>query len=68
LADPAGPLGAVFDPSDPASIAAAVKEVEDALPELRPRAWRAARERYAWQHEEEKLTALYRALTPRGED
>jgi glycosyltransferase involved in cell wall biosynthesis len=68
LADPAGPLGAVFDPSDPASIAVAVKEVEDALPELRPRAWRAARERYAWQHEEEKLTALYRALSPRGED
>ena len=66
LDDPEGPLGAVCDPTDPASIAAGLRELLTLDPvaaaELRARCLRAAHARYAWEAEAEKLLALYREL------
>ena len=64
--DPDGPLGAVCDPTDPASIAAAIRSILD-LPAderaaLRTRILRAAHERWNWETESAKLVALYEAL------
>jgi glycosyltransferase involved in cell wall biosynthesis len=64
---PEGPVGAVFDPADPASIALAIKHLEPDLPELRRRAWLVARSRFSWRLERAKVTRLYARLgTPGG--
>lgn len=67
LEDPAGPLGAVCDPSSPDSIAAAVRSIlELPAPEqaaLRERCLRAAHERWNWEIEGARLLELYAELT-----
>lgn len=66
LQDPGGPLGAVFDPTDPAAIAAAIRSLLDLSPEdraeLRARCRRAAQERWNWETEVAGLVELYRDL------
>lgn len=66
LEDPDGPLGAVCDPADPASIAAAIRSILDLGPteraDLRARCLRAAHERWNWETESAKLVALYASL------
>jgi glycosyltransferase involved in cell wall biosynthesis len=64
--DPDGPLGAVCDPTSPASIALAIRSIVD-LPEaaradLRERCLRAARERWNWETESARLVERYRRL------
>jgi glycosyltransferase involved in cell wall biosynthesis len=64
--DPAGALGTVCDPVDPASIAAAIRAVTDAGSEARA-AWRArcllaAAERWNWETESARLVELYASL------
>jgi glycosyltransferase involved in cell wall biosynthesis len=66
LDDPGGPLGALCDPTDPASIAAAIRSILD-LPavdraELRARCRRAAVERWNWETESARLVDLYADL------
>lgn len=59
-------VGTVCDPDDPVSIAAAVRAIVDD-PEAAARfraATRVAIGRYNWDHEEQKLLALYRRLEP----
>ena len=66
LEDPDGPLGAVCDPADPASIAAAIRSILDLGPQeraaLRARCLRAAHERWNWETESGRLVALYDSL------
>ncbi len=66
LDDPDGPLGAVCDPADPASIASAIRSVLDLDPadraNLRSRCLRAAHDRWNWETESAKLVALYASL------
>lgn len=66
LDDPDGPLGAVCDPADPASVAAAIRSILDLAPAerdaLRARCLRAAHERWNWETESARLVALYDAL------
>lgn len=66
LEDPDGPLGAVCDPADPASVAAAIRSILDLSPEerdgLRARCLHAAHERWNWETESAHLVALYDAL------
>jgi glycosyltransferase involved in cell wall biosynthesis len=66
LDDPDGPLGAVCDPADPASIAAAIRSILDLDPvaraDLRARCLRAAHNRWNWETESAKLVALYASL------
>ena len=61
-----GPLGAVCDPSDPASIAAAIRSILDldstARTALRTRVLEAAHRRWNWETESERLLALYDEL------
>jgi glycosyltransferase involved in cell wall biosynthesis len=68
LDDPAGPLGAVCDPNDPASIARAIRSILERPPEdreaLRARCLVAAHERWNWTTEVDRLLALYRDLAP----
>jgi glycosyltransferase involved in cell wall biosynthesis len=63
LEDPAGPLGAVCDPSLPTSIAAATRTIIEASQEareaLRSRCLRAAHERWNWEAEGARLLDLY---------
>ena len=64
--NPEGPLGELFDPSSPASIAAAIRRILE-LPRaeyeaMARRARRAAVERWNWENEVTKLVALYREL------
>jgi glycosyltransferase involved in cell wall biosynthesis/SAM-dependent methyltransferase len=58
--------GVLCDPSDPADIARAIREVLDASPErraaLRENSLRAAREIYAWDRQAERLLALYEGI------
>jgi glycosyltransferase involved in cell wall biosynthesis len=58
--------GVLCDPTDPGSIAAAIREVLDAPPErrreLREAAFAAARGPYAWEHQADRLVEVYRAL------
>jgi glycosyltransferase involved in cell wall biosynthesis len=66
LEDPDGPLGAVCDPADPASVAAAIRSILELGPEqrdaLRRRCLRAAHERWNWETESARLVALYDSL------
>jgi glycosyltransferase involved in cell wall biosynthesis len=66
LDDPAGPLGAVCDPTSPAAIAAAIRSILDRPPAeraaLRARILRAAHERWNWETESARLVALYEEL------
>jgi glycosyltransferase involved in cell wall biosynthesis len=66
LEDPDGPLGATCDPSDPASIAIAVRSILERTSQdraaLRARCLRAAHERWNWETEEQVLLALYATL------
>ena len=68
--DPAGPLGAVCDPADPASIARAIRSILDLDPAgraaLRARCLTAAHERWNWETESAKLLALYAEPSPAG--
>jgi glycosyltransferase involved in cell wall biosynthesis len=70
LDDPDGPLGAVCDPTDPASIAGALRSILDLGPsagaELRARCRRAASARYDWATQLEILVALYGKVTGRA--
>ncbi len=70
LDNPGGPLGEVCDPSDPASIAAAIRRVLDPTEgerrALRARCLAAAHERWNWEHESAALVALYAALAGEG--
>ena len=69
LGDPAGPLGAVVDPTDPAAIATAIRSIVDLDPgsaaELRTRCRNAARDRWNWELESARLVALYREILGR---
>ena len=66
LEDPDGPLGAVCDPADPASVARAIRSILELSPAdrdaLRARCLRAAHERWNWETESAKLVALYDSL------
>lgn len=66
LDDPDGPLGAVCDPVDPGSIAAAIRSILDLDPAereaLRARCLRAAHERWNWETESARLVELYKSL------
>jgi glycosyltransferase involved in cell wall biosynthesis len=60
------PVGEIFDPTDPASIAAAVKRVlsdDQRYQARRVEARRLALEELNWEHEERKLLSLYGELT-----
>ena len=59
-------VGTVCNPDDPQSIAAAVRAIiDDPAADARFRAaTRVAITRYNWDHEEQKLLALYRRLAP----
>ena len=69
LGDPAGPLGAVVDPTDPAAIAAAIRSIVNldsrSAAELRNRCRNAARDRWNWEVESSRLVALYREILGR---
>jgi glycosyltransferase involved in cell wall biosynthesis len=66
LDDPDGPLGAVCDPADPASVAKAIRSIldlgQDERDALRARCLRAAHERWNWETESARLVALYVSL------
>jgi glycosyltransferase involved in cell wall biosynthesis len=70
LDGPTGPLGAVCDPGDPASLAAAVRAIVDRPPgevaALRERCRKAAADRWNWESEAARLAALYQAIATRG--
>jgi glycosyltransferase involved in cell wall biosynthesis len=64
--DPDGPLGAMCDPTDPRSIASAIRSILDldaaARTDMRARCLRAAHERWNWETESVKLVELYASL------
>jgi glycosyltransferase involved in cell wall biosynthesis len=64
--NPDGPLGVLFDPASPASIAVAIREILDLSPEayeaMAARCRRAAVERWNWETEAARLVDLYRDL------
>ena len=68
--DPDGPLGALCDPADPASIGAALRSILDldatATATLRARCLTAARLRWNWEAQSAGLLALYADLIPAG--
>jgi glycosyltransferase involved in cell wall biosynthesis len=65
--DPEGPLGALCDPTSPASIGAAIRSILDLDPaaraELRARCLRAAAARYTWEAQVPALLATYTRVT-----
>jgi len=67
MEDPDGPLGAVCDPADVASIADAARSILTMSPEeradLRSRCRKAATERWNWETESSRLVELYRDFT-----
>ncbi|HET9682289.1 MAG TPA: glycosyltransferase family 4 protein [Candidatus Limnocylindrales bacterium] len=69
VADPAGPLGVLVDPTSPAAIGAGIREILDAPPperaRIRARCLAAAHERWNWETESIKLLELYGRLTGR---
>jgi glycosyltransferase involved in cell wall biosynthesis len=66
LDDPAGPLGAVCDPSDPQAVATAISSIlnrsDHERAELRARCIRAAAARWNWEVQAEGLVQLFREL------
>ena len=64
--DPAGPLGEVCDPAEPASIGAAIRTIIELDPgareALHERCRTAARERWNWETESRGLLNLYADL------
>jgi glycosyltransferase involved in cell wall biosynthesis len=68
LSGPSGPLGAVCDPVDPASIAVAIRSIIDQSAEeqrvLRQRCLDAAHDRWNWETESTRLIELYDSLIP----
>jgi glycosyltransferase involved in cell wall biosynthesis len=70
LDDPAGALGGVCQPDDPASIATAIRAIVErpaaGTAELRERCRRAADERWNWETESARLVELYGSLVPAG--
>ena len=64
--DPAGPLGMLCDPTDPASIAASIADLlgrpADERAALRERCLGAARDRWNWETESARLIDLYADL------
>lgn len=66
LANPEGPVGAVFQPDDPASIRRALDEVEHGLGVLKTRAAEVARRHYCWDGEGRKLVDVYARLELAG--
>lgn len=68
LGDPTGPLGAVCDPAQPASIAAAIRDIidpsDDDLSTMRRRCLQSAHDRWNWETESVKLLALYDEIRP----
>ena len=70
LDDPAGLLGAVCDPADPASIAAAIRVVTDPSPDeraaMRARCLDVAHTRWNWETESSALVELYAGLGSRS--
>lgn len=70
LDDPAGPLGAVCNPTDPKAIAATIAAILD-LPaaerdSLRERCHRAAYERWNWEREVQRYLPLFRDSATAG--
>jgi glycosyltransferase involved in cell wall biosynthesis len=67
--DPDGPLGALCDPTDPASIGAAIRSILEVHPaaraDLRARCRRAAASRYDWATQLAALLAVYSRVTGR---
>ncbi|MEK6721634.1 MAG: glycosyltransferase [Chloroflexota bacterium] len=67
--DPDGPLGALCDPTDPASIGAALRTILDLEPDaradLRRRCRRDAQERYAWEPQMAVVLHTYEGVTGR---
>jgi glycosyltransferase involved in cell wall biosynthesis len=68
--NPEGPLGELFDPTSPASIAAAIRRILGLSPDdyaaMANRARRAAVERWNWETESARLVELYRDLEAAG--
>jgi glycosyltransferase involved in cell wall biosynthesis len=68
LMGPDGPLGAMCEPGDPASIALAIRSILELSPDdraaLRRRCRHAAETRWNWEVEAARLTALYADLLP----
>ena len=68
--DPAGPLGTTCDPTDPLSIAGAIRAIVERQPDeraaLRARCLRAAHQRWNWESESARLVDLYTGI--RGSD
>ena len=66
LDDPSGPLGGVCDPTDPASISAALRAIIDLPPDgraaLRARCLEAGHTRWNWERESATLVDLYASL------
>jgi glycosyltransferase involved in cell wall biosynthesis len=66
MEDPAGPLGVLCDPTDPASIAASIADLlgrpVDERRALRERCLAAARDRWNWETESARLVDLYADL------
>jgi glycosyltransferase involved in cell wall biosynthesis len=67
--DPAGPLGALCDPTDVRAIGGAIRSIVELSPEeraaLRARCLKAARERWNWERESRALVDLYATLDRR---
>ena len=67
--DPDGPLGRVCDPTSPASIAAAIREILELAPRkaaaLRARCRRAARDRFGWPVQLARALEVYGEVTGR---
>lgn len=70
LSDPEGPVGRLCDPTDPSSIAAAIRELLDLPPDemdrLRARCRRVATERYGWEAQLPRALAAYGEITGRA--
>ena len=69
LDDPLGPVGVVCDPTEPAAIAAAIRELLDRSPEeraaVRARCRAIALDHLNWETEAARLIEVYRQLAPR---
>ncbi len=68
--DPGGQLGAMCNPADPVSIAAAIRSIlelpADRQADLRARCLGAAHGRWNWETEGARLLEIYRGLQPAG--